>query len=120
MRQDWTLEISGRVTISCPWIQFGKVFKVFGVTEPKGFFPYDPFPHANQLDGTILSPYEAFYWTIRNCNVLEEEHAAFQKLVDQGKSEQDASQTETISDFDSYGLKIIGHLLLIFLNGTMI
>ena len=68
-------------------------FKSFGVSEEKGFFPYDYSTHADQLDETTLPPYETFYSTIKNCNVLEEDYATFQKLVDQGKSEQEALQT---------------------------
>ena len=67
-------------------------FKAFGVTEQKGFFPYDYFTSAEQLDETTLPPYETFYSTIKGCNVLEEEHTPFQKLIDQGKSEQEALQ----------------------------
>ena len=63
--------------------------KAFGVREQKSFFPYDNFTHADQLDDTTLLPYETFYSTIKNCKVLEEEYAAFQKLLDQEKSEQE-------------------------------
>ena len=66
------------------------LFKAFGVSEQKGFFPYDYFTHVDQLDEATLPPYETFYSTIKNCNVLEEEYASFQKLLDQGKSEQEA------------------------------
>ena len=34
--------------------------------------------------------YQTFYSTIKNCNALEEEYAAFHKLLDQGKSEEEA------------------------------
>ena len=67
-------------------------FKAFGVSEQKGFFPYDYFTHADQLDETTLPPYETFYSTIKECNILEEDHTAFQKLIEQGKSEQEALQ----------------------------
>ena len=66
-------------------------FKAFGVTKQKGFFPYDYFTSAEQLDETTLPPYETFYSTIKNCNVLED-YVTFQKLIDQGKSEQEALQ----------------------------
>ena len=56
----------------------------------KIFFPYDYFTSADQLDETTLPPYGTFYSTIKNCNVFEEEHTVFQKLVDQGKSKQEA------------------------------
>ena len=75
-----------------PGYNLKSFFKAFGVTEQKDFFPYDYFIHADQLDETTIPTYETFYSTIKNCNVLEEEHAAFQKLVDQGKSEQEALQ----------------------------
>ena len=93
---NWTIVIrpivTGRVTISCPWIQLEKFFKASGVTEQKGFFPYDYFTHADQLDETILPTYDTFYLASKHCNVLEVEHAAFQKLVDQGKSKQEVLQ----------------------------
>ena len=64
--------------------------KAFGVTEQKGFFPYYYFTSAGQIDETTLPPYETFYSTINNCNVLEEEPTVFQKLVDQGTFKQEA------------------------------
>ena len=75
-----------------PGYNFKSFFKAIGVSMRKGFFPYDYFAHADQLDETALLPYENFYSTIKNRNVLEEEHAAFQKLVDQEKSKQEALQ----------------------------
>ena len=65
-----------------PGYNLKSFFKAFGVSEQKGFFPYDYFTHADQLDKTTLPPYETFYSTIKGCNVLEEEHTAFQKLID--------------------------------------
>ena len=100
-------------------------FKAFGVAEQKGFFPYDYFTHAEQLDETTLPPYETFYSTSKGCNVLEKEYSAFQKLLDQGKSKQEAQHAsdyqqnqkrvlKIISNFNSYGPKISGQLLLTF------
>ena len=68
-------------------------FKAFTVSEQKGFFPYDYFTHADQLDETTLLPYDTLSATTKGCNILEEEYAAFQKLLNQGKSEQEAQQT---------------------------
>ena len=75
-----------------PGYNLKSFFKAFGVSEQKGFFPYDYFTHADQLHETTLPPYETFYSTIKGCNILEEEHTVFQKLIDQGKSEQEALQ----------------------------
>ena len=79
-----------------PGYDLKSFFKAFGVIEQKGFFSYDYFTHADQLDETTLPPYhpyETFYSIIKNCNVLEEEYASFQKLLDEGKSEQEALQS---------------------------
>ena len=108
-----------------PGYNFKSFFKAFDVAEQKGFFPYDYFTHAEQLDETTLPPYETFYSTIKGCNVLEEEYSAFQKLLNQGKSKQEALHPsdyqqnqklvlKIISGFISYGLKISGQLLLTF------
>ena len=70
-----------------PGYNLKSFFKAFGVSEQKGLFPYDYFTHADQLDEATLPLYETFYSTSKGCNVLEEEHTAFQKLIDQGKSE---------------------------------
>ena len=75
-----------------PGYNLKSFFKAFGVTEQKGFFPYDYFTHADQLDETTLPPYDTSYSTIKGCNVLEEHNATFQKLIIQGKSEQEALQ----------------------------
>ena len=103
-----------------PGYNLKSFFKAFGVSEQKGFFSYDYFTSAEQLDETTLPPYDIFYSTIKGCNVLEEEHAAFHKLVDQGKSKQETLQTlrleaktlgpKIISGFNSYGLKISGQI----------
>ena len=75
-----------------PGYNLKSFFKPFVVSEQKGFFPYDYFTSAGQLDETTLPPYETFHSTIKGCNVLEEEHAVFQKLLNQGKSGQEALQ----------------------------
>ena len=76
-----------------PGYNLKSFFKAFGVSEQKGYFPYDYFTDANQLDERTLPPYEAFYSSLKHCNVLEEEYDSFQKLLDQGKTEQEALQT---------------------------
>ena len=80
-------------------------FKAFDGNEEKDFFPYDYFISADQLDETILPPYETFYSTIEGCNVLEEEQAAFHKLSDQGKSEQESLQILRLTSKPKAGLE---------------
>ena len=86
------LEFMDILQFLAPGYNLKSFFKAFGVTEQKGSFPYDYFTSAEQLDETTLLPYDTFYSTIKNCNVLEEEQGAFHKLVNQGKSEQEALQ----------------------------
>ena len=64
-----------------PGYNLKSFFKAFGVSGQKGFFSYDYFIHADQLNETTLLPYETFYSTIKNCNVLEEKYISFQKLI---------------------------------------
>ena len=75
-----------------PGYNLKSFFKDFVVTEQKGFFPYGYFTHADQLDETTLPPYETFFSTIKNCNILEEEHTVLQKFANHGKSEKEALQ----------------------------
>ena len=75
-----------------PDYNFKRFSKAFGVSEQKGFFLYGYFTHADQLDETTLPPYETLYCTIKDGDVLEE-YTSFQKLLDQGKSEQKALQS---------------------------
>ena len=61
-------------------------FKAFGISEQKGFFPYNYFVSADQLDETTLPPYDTVLDSGVKSNVLEEEHTAFKKLFNQGRS----------------------------------
>ena len=93
MHQNRALEIPGHFAVFSSWLQLEKFLQSLWCFRAKGFFPYDYFTHADELDETTLPPYQAFYSTIKNCNVLEEEYASFQKLLDQTKSEQEALQS---------------------------
>ena len=104
---------------------FKSFFKAFDANEEKGFFPYDYFTHADQLDETTLPPYETFYSSIKGCNVLEEDYATFQKLLDQGKNQQDCRKYRKpdpiiINGSEFSEMKMGGLLLQIIFNGTMI
>ena len=90
-----------------PGYNLKSFLKAFGVNEQKGFFNYDYSTSAAQLDETTLLPYETFYSTIKGCNVLEENYATFQKLVDQGKSEQEAYKPSDYQQSQKLVLKII-------------
>ena len=88
-----------------PGYNLKSFFKAFGVSEQKGSFPYDYFISVDQLDETTLPPYETFYSTIKGCNVLEKDYATFQKLIDQGKSKQEALQILRLTSKPKTGLE---------------
>ena len=81
-------EIFRHITVFGIWIQSQVFLQTFDANEEKGSFPYAYFTSAEQLDETSLPPHETFYSTVKRCNVLEEDYATFQKLLDQGKSKQ--------------------------------
>ena len=108
-----------------PGYNLKSFFKAFGVSEQ-----YDYFTDANQLDERTLLPYEAFYSSFKHCNVLEEEYDSFQKLLDQGKTEQETLQALHLSENQRLELRIMtgcincgertnGQCLLIILSRTM-
>ena len=114
-----------------PGYNLKSFFKAFGVSEQKGFFPYDYFTHADQLDETTLPPYENFYSVIKGCNVLKKNmlHSkSFSTKENPNKKSYnplDYQQNQKpvlkiISGFNSYGLNISGQLFLIFSNGITI
>ena len=83
-----------------PGYNLKSFFKAFDANEEKGFFPYDYFTSADQLDETSLPSYETFYSSV---SVLEEDYSTFQKLVDQGKSEQEALQILRLQEVPKTG-----------------
>ena len=83
------------------------------------------------LDNTYLPPYADFWSSIKQCNVLEEEYNTYKKLLDQGKSQQEALETlrlrevpktgpEFMHGCRNFGMKMDEQLFLTFSNGTMI
>ena len=77
--------------------------RAFGVSESKGIFAYEKFSSADMLDNTSLPPYADFWPSIKQCNVLEEEYNAYQKLLDQGKSQQEALESLQLQEVSKTG-----------------
>ena len=92
------LKLIDILQLLAPGCNLKSFFKAFGVPEQKGYLPYDYFTDANQLDERTVPPYEAFYSSLEHCNVLEEEYDLFQKLLHQGKTEQEALQALRVSE----------------------
>ena len=100
-----------------PGYNLKSFFKAFGVSEQKGFFPYDYFTSAEQLDETTLPPYETFYST-KNLLIKENLNEKPYKPSDYQQSQK--LGLKIISEFNSSGLKVNGQFLLIISNGIMI
>ena len=55
-----------------PATSYSHLLKIFNCSENKSFFPYDWFDSKEKLINTSLPPYEAFFSSLKNKNVLEE------------------------------------------------
>ena len=64
--------------------------KAYKATETKDFFPYELFDSPDNLDGTKLPPYEAFFSKLRNDNHLEKDFNDYRKSVKGGLDQQSA------------------------------
>ena len=56
-----------------PGSSYSKFLKAYQVSEAKSYFPYEWFTHVDKLKCDSLPPYESFYSSIKDLNVLEEE-----------------------------------------------
>ena len=86
-----------------PGYNLKSFFKAVDANEEKGFFPYDYFTSAEQLDETTLPPCDTFYSTIKGCDVLEEDYATFENLINQGKPEQKVLQILRLQEVPKTG-----------------
>ena len=66
--------------------------KAFDTNKAKGYFCYNFMDSAAILNGENLPSYNSFFSSIKGCNVLEAECNAYQKLLAQDKSQQQALQ----------------------------
>ena len=53
-----------------PGTSYSKFLKAFKITEGKSFFPYEFLDDPDKLNYPELPPYEAFYSSLKNCNIL--------------------------------------------------
>ena len=56
-----------------PGTSYDSFLVTFQVPVRKSFFPYEYFTSLDVLNDTSLPPKEAFYSTLKRCNVLENE-----------------------------------------------
>ena len=63
------LDITSYMAPGCSYSQY---LAAYDVPEQKGYFPYEYLNSLDKLDATALPPYEAFYSTLKSCNVLDD------------------------------------------------
>ena len=57
-----------------PGVSYSKFLKAFDVDENKGFFPYEWFDGPEKLQYSQLPPHAAFYSSLKDSNISEEEY----------------------------------------------
>ncbi len=65
------LDISHFLALGTSYAEF---LKAYGVSESKGFFPYEWFDHASKLNSTSLPPKESFYSSLKNEHITDENY----------------------------------------------
>ena len=83
-----------------PGYNLKSFFKAFDANDKKGFFSYDYFISAEQLDETSLPPYETFYSTLSKDVMFLKKTM---RLSDHGKFEQEALQPLRLQEVPKTG-----------------
>ncbi len=68
-----------------PGTSYAKFLKAYNVEEGKGHFPYEWFDDVTKLDVTSLPPHEAFFSSLKNTNISEEEYRYCQHVWKENK-----------------------------------
>lgn len=65
-----------------PGISYDNFLCTFDVSQRKSYFPYEYFTDTSVLRETALPPKEAFFSSLKQCNILEnKDRVAFDRLV---------------------------------------
>ena len=75
---------------------YSKFLAAYGVSETKGFFPYEWFQRVEQLDDTVLPPYEAFFSKLKNANVLDIDHTEWVRAGGEQQQQQQQQQHQLV------------------------
>ena len=63
-----------------PGFSYDQFLKAYECEQTKGFFPYEWVDSLEKLEETSLPPHEAFYSTVKNANITEEEYKYCQQV----------------------------------------
>ena len=76
------LDISNYVAPSFSYDQF---LKAYECEQTKGFFPYKGVDGLDKLDDKSLPPHEAFYSSMKNPNITDEEYTYCQQVWEENE-----------------------------------
>lgn len=63
-----------------PGISYSKYLRAFGCNEEKFFFPYEYLSSHEKLNDKCLPPHSAFFSSLKNCNITQDEYALCQHV----------------------------------------
>ncbi len=81
-----------------PGYSYDSFLKAHEVEIRKFYFPYEFMDSPDKLECTELPPYEAFYSSLKQCNVLAEEHNEYTRLMNIHKNTDKVLQIMKISE----------------------
>ena len=71
------LDISNYVA---PRFSYDQFLKAYECKQTKGFFPYEWIDSLDKLEETSLAPHEAFYSSLKNTNITDQEYTYCQQV----------------------------------------
>ena len=98
---------------------YSRFLAAYGVAESKSFFPYEFFENADQLTSvTSLPPMSAFFSALKNVNVLDADHAEWERTGRQGREPKTAQQNyDALLDvWEQRDMKNLGDFLEYYVN----
>ena len=106
------LDLSNFLSAGSSYSQF---LKAYGVTESKLFFPYEYLDCFEKLSETEFPSYDTFYSSLKQCNVLEAEHLAWQKSQKGPEPKTGAENYQMMLDlWHSKGMQTLKDLLILY------
>ena len=97
-----------------PGFNYEQFIKAYGAEAEKGYFPYEFMDSLEKLNSRIFPEYHRFYSVLKQVNVLEAEHARFDKLIAEGKSVEAALGDMNINEIPQTGIEKYQDLVTMF------
>ena len=98
---------------------YSRFLAAYGVAETKSFFPYEFFERADQLTSvTALPAKSAFFSSLKNANVLDVEHAEWERAGKRGPEPKTGQENydALLVVWEQRGMKNLGDFLEYYVN----